>query len=238
MSLSDIFSDAIRYPFSNIVNYLFVGVLALLASLPNIVKAFNIDSSSVTVLSAILAIFFSIVLSGYCVTVIRMGIENSNDIPEIKLVDNLIDGIKVFIISLIYYIIPLMVILIFALMAGVIGAGLGALVAALGIFLIVAIILFVLFGIFEVVAIARFAKTGELSDALSIGEVIEDAKRIGIINIIAFILISMVIIAVAYIVSTILCIIPVIGAILSSLIVSGFVVLFYNKALGLLYSQY
>ena len=238
MNLSDIFSDAVRYPFSNIVNYLFVGVLALLASLPNIIKAFNMDSSAVSAVAAILAVFFSIVLSGYCVTVIKKGIENSDEIPEINVFGNLIDGIKVFIISIVYYIIPLVVVLIFAVMTGAIGAGLGVLVAALGVFLIVAILLFILFGIFEVVAIARFAKTGELSDALNIGAVIEDAKRIGIINIIAFILISIVIVAVAYIVGTIICLVPFIGAILSSLIVGGFVVLFYNKALGLLYSQY
>ena len=238
MNLSDIFSDAVSYPFSNIVNYLFVGVLALLASLPNIIKAFNMDSSAVSAVAAILAVFFSIVLSGYCVTVIKKGIENSDEIPEINVFGNLIDGIKVFIISIVYYIIPLVVVLIFAVMTGAIGAGLGVLVAALGVFLIVAILLFILFGIFEVVAIARFAKTGELSDALNIGAVIEDAKRIGIINIIAFILISIVIVAVAYIVGTIICLVPFIGAILSSLIVGGFVVLFYNKALGLLYSQY
>lgn len=237
MNITEIISDAIRYPFSDITKFLMVGVLVVLAGLSSVTTTWGIDNSIIGLIVAIISIIFALVLSGFSVDVIKKGIQNSDEIPNIDLMRNLINGIKVLIISIVYYIIPLIIILILAVITGAIGAGLDQIVAAMGVTAIIAIIIFILFAIFEIVAIARFAETEDLGAALSIGEVIGDAQKIGIFKIIAFIIIALIIIFLAVVISSILAIIPFIGILITMIVIGGFVVLFYNKGIGLLYAD-
>lgn len=237
MTLGEIFSKSIRYPFSDISTLVFVGIFTLLVSLPQIVTSFGIESGAVSALAAIISLIFGIVLSGYAVSVIKKGIDDSEDFPEIDLRANLINGIKALIINIVYFIIPIIIALILAVITGSIGVGLNNAVAALGIFAVLVIILFIVFSILEMVAMARFADTGSLDEALKIGAVIDDIKRIGILNIIAFLIIAFIIVFVAIIVGSLINLIPYIGIIITSVIVMAFVVLFYYKALGLLYAD-
>lgn len=237
MSLGEIFSDAIKYPFSDLTKFLMVGILALLAGLSSIVTAFAIDNSAITALSTIIGLIFAIILAGYCVDVIKKGIENSDEIPAIDLMKNFVNGIKSLIIGIVYFIIPIIIVLILAVITGAIGAGLDELLAALGIIGIIAIIIFILFAIFEIIALARFADTGDLGAALSIGEVFEDVKKIGFAKIIGFIILALLIIIIAGIISSVLSLIPYIGILIATLLVGAFVALFYYKALGLLYAE-
>lgn len=237
MTLGEIFSKSIRYPFSDISTLVFVGIFTLLVSLPQIVTSFGIESGAVSALAAIISLIFGIVLSGYAVSVIKKGIDDSEDFPEIDLRANLINGIKALIINIVYFIIPIIIALILAVITGSIGVGLNNAVAALGIFAVLVIILFIVFSILEMVAMARFADTDSLDEALKIGAVIDDIKRIGILNIIAFLIIAFIIVFVAIIVGSLINLIPYIGIIITSVIVMAFVVLFYYKALGLLYAD-
>ena len=150
--------------------------------------------------------------------------------------NNLIDGIKSLIISIVYFIIPIIITVILAVITGAIGAGLNQLIAGLGVFAVIAVIVFIFFAIFEIVALARFADTGELGEALNIGEVIEDVKKIGIGKIILFAIVSVIIIIVASLLVSFLGIIPFIGFLIAQLIIGAFITLFYSRAIGLLYA--
>ncbi|WP_406534105.1 DUF4013 domain-containing protein [Methanobrevibacter sp.] len=237
MSLGEIFSDAIKYPFSDITNFLIVGVLALLASLTSIITSFGIENSIVAILAAIIAFIFTLVLSGYSVDVIKKGIESSNDFPDIDLKENLLNGVKALIIGIVYMIIPCIIAFILMAIFGVVGAGIDHVVGSLGLASIIIIIIFILFAIFEVIALARFANTKELGDALNIGEVIEDVKRIGILKIIAFVIVLILIAMIAAILVSLFAFIPYIGVIIVTLLAGAFMTLFANKALGLLYAD-
>ena len=237
MSLTEIISDSIKYPFSDITKFLMVGVLVVLAGLSSVVTLFAPDNTALITISGIIGIIFALILSGYCVDVIKKGIEYSDEIPDIDLMRNLVNGIKTFIIGIVYFIIPIIIVVILAMITGVIGAGLDQVVAALGVTAIIAIIVFILFAIFELVALARFADTEELGAALDIGAVFEDVKKIGLLKIIAFVILAFIIIVIAMIISSILAVIPYIGLILSLLIMGAFIALFYYKALGLLYAE-
>lgn len=237
ISLSDIFSDALKYPFSDITKFLIVGVIALLAGFSSVVNNFQINNTAVSLFAAIVALVFALILSGYGVSVIRRGIQHSDEIPDVDLKENLITGIKALIIQIIYFLIPLVITFILMLITGTIGAGLDHVAAGLGIGAVIAVIFFIAFAIFETVAIARFAKTDEIGEALNLGEVIEDVKKIGILQILAFVIIAFFIIFLAFIIAGIIGVIPYIGIVIGTLLAGGFVVLFYNKALGLLYSQ-
>lgn len=237
MSLGEILSDAIRYPFSDITKFLIVGILALLAGITSVLYPTGSDGSVIFILLAIISLVFAFIISGYGVAVIRNTIKNSDEIPGIDPVANIIDGIKVAIIGIVYYIIPLILVVIISFALGLIGAGLNQVSAVVIIASIIGIILFVLFSIFEIVAVARFADKGELGAALSIGEVIEDAKRVGILNIILFTIVAVILILILLLIAGVLALIPIIGIIVGVIILGGFMILFYNRGIGLLYAS-
>lgn len=237
MSLGEIFSDALKYPFSDITNFLIVGILALLASLSSVMASFGFQEGAIALIASIIGLIFTLILSGYGIDVIKKGIEGSNAFPDIDLKGNLIDGIKALIIGIVYMIIPTIIAIVLMLVFGVLGAGLDHVFASLGIASIIIIILFILFGIFEMVALAKFADTRDLGAALNIGGVIEDAKKIGILKIIAFVIVVMIIAIVATLIISLFAVIPYIGIIIATLVLGAFAVLFANRALGLLYAD-
>ncbi|WP_458402608.1 DUF4013 domain-containing protein [Methanobrevibacter sp.] len=237
MNVVDIISDSIRYPFSDITKFLIVAVIALLAGLSSLSEPLGINNFFLVMIFAIISIIFSLILSGYGLDVIRNGIVGSDEIPAVDFMKNLIDGIKVLIISLVYFLIPIIISLIVFMFFGVIGTGLNHIGAATIVAVVIAVIAFIAFAIFEIIAIARFAKTGEFGDAFALGEVIEDVRRIGIGNIILFLIIFFVIAIIVLIVSVFIALIPFIGIVIAQLLVGGFIELFYNRGIGLLYSQ-
>lgn len=237
MNVVEIISDSIRYPFSDITKFLIVAVIALLAGLSSLSEPLGINNFFLVMIFAIISIIFSLILSGYGLDIIRNGIVGSDEIPAVDFMKNLIEGIKVLIISLVYFLIPIIISLIVFMFFGVIGTGLNHIGAATIVAVVIAVIAFIAFAIFEIIAIARFAKTGEFGDAFALGEVIEDVRRIGIGNIILFLIIFFVIAIIVLIVSVFIALIPFIGIAIAQLLVGGFIELFYNRGIGLLYSQ-
>jgi hypothetical protein len=83
----------------------------------------------------------------------------------------------------------------------------------------------------------RLAKTDNLGDALAIGEAIGDISRVGVGKLIATVLVVFVILViVAFIIGLITSMSDIIGSILLG-IFSVYFVFFYNRAIGLLYSD-
>ena len=238
MSLTEIISNAISYPFSDIGKFIMVGILVLLAGLSSFIAPFGIQNNSILALIILLiALIFAIVLSGYNVDVIKNGIDNSDEIPSIDFMKNFVNGLKTLVIGIVYFIIPIIIMLVLGMITGAIGAGLDHLAEAMGVTFIIAAIIFILFAIFEIVALARFADTGELGAALSIGEVVEDAKRVGIFKIIGFLIVAFIIALVATFLSSLLAIIPFIGLIIAVIVLGAFVTLFIYRGFGLLYAD-
>ena len=237
MSLGEILSDAVSYPFSDMKKSLIVGILALLAVISNIFSPFISGNSALLIILVIIGIIFAVMLSGYGVAVIRNAIRHSDEIPGIDPVTNLVDGIKVAIIGIVYYIIPIILAVIIGVALGILGAGLHQLDVMGLIGSLIGIIIFVLFTVFEIVAVARFADTGSLGAALSIGSVIEDAKKVGILNIILFAIVAVILIVVLSLIVGVLALIPVIGIIIGLIIFGGFLTLFYYRGIGLLYAS-
>jgi hypothetical protein len=236
MGLGGILSDSVVYPFSDITKFLIVGVIALFSGLSALFGNWGVNNFILVTLAGILGLIFTLILAGYGVRVTKYAINSSNEIPDLDLQNNLIDGIKSLIIAIVYFIIPIIITIIFAIITGAISAGFNQMMAGLGVFLVIVVIVFIFFAIFEMVALARFADTGELGEALNIGEVIEDVKRIGVGQIILFAIASVIILIVASLLVSVLGFIPFIGIIIAQLIIGAFTTLFYSRGIGLLYA--
>lgn len=183
---------------------------------------------------------FSIILicyAGYSVNVTKRGIDNSNDIPSYDFKNNLIDGLKLFVVFLVYFIIPTIITLALLIVFGLIGAGFRQILGSLGIWAVIAVIIFVIFGIFGVVGQARYAISRSIGDAINIWEVVEDVKRIGILKIILFLIVEYILLIVYVLILGVVTVVPTIGTMIADVIFGGFLVLFINYGVGLLYSE-
>lgn len=246
MDIGEIISEAIRYPIGDMDNIKYPLIVFGLLAIPMLLMMISgtlLENSPLTGIFGLLLIIgliaFILIAPGYLLSVIQEGIERSGLIPSIEIGKNIINTIKLFVISFVYNIIP--AIIIFILFYIVVGTSSSPFDSgfAVGILIvtIIGIILGILFGVLLTVATLRFAKTDSMSEALSFSEVFEEAKTIGIGKIIAFIIVMGVISAVISLVGSLISIIPIIGVCITILVIYTFIGLFESYAVGLLYSD-
>ena len=237
MGIGDIIGDAIAYPFSNIkalVLYAILGIIAGLiggAALLSIAASFTSKGlagfafSGLSIVGIIILILVIFLIEGYALDIVKFGIERRSDSPGIDFGRQVSNAIKLIIVSVVYYVVPAIIIFI------------------LGLFLrdwiltIISLILLIVFTLANFMAKCRLAKTDNLGDALAIGEAIGDISRVGFGKIIATVLVIVIILViVAFIIGLISNANATIGNILLG-IFSVYFVFFYNRAIGLLYSD-
>ena len=237
MGVGDIIGDALGYPFSNIKALVLYAVLAIIAgiiggaSLLTIAASFSTKGfagfafSGLSIVGIIVFILVLFLIEGYGLDIIKYGIERRADSPGIDIGRQITNAIKLIVVSIVYYVIPAIIILV------------------LGLFLrdwiltIISIILVIVFALANFMAKCRLAKTDSLGDALAIGEAIGDISRVGFGKIIAtVIVIFIILLIIAVIIAFITNMNNTIGSILLG-IFSVYFVFFYNRAIGLLYSE-
>jgi hypothetical protein len=237
MGVGDIIGDALSYPFSNIkalVLYAVLGIIAGIiggASVLSIATALSTKGlagyafSGLSIVGIIVFILVLFLIEGYGLDIIKYGIERRADSPGIDFGRQVSNAFKLIIVSIVYYIVPAIIIIV------------------LGLFLrdwiltIISIILVIVFALANFMAKCRLAKTDSLGDALAIGEAIGDISRVGIGKLIAtVVVIAIILVIVAIVIALITSWNNYIGAILLG-IFSVYFVFFYNRAIGLLYSD-
>ena len=127
MEISDIISSSFKYPFNNGSDFLKVSALFLLLVIPAIFSVLMVlsKSSSLMIVSTIIMficyIIFALIGGGYFLSVIKEGIDQSGLIPEYDFAKNIVDSIKVWVLGVIFSLIP--GIIIFILAFAVVGIG-------------------------------------------------------------------------------------------------------------------
>jgi hypothetical protein len=149
-----------------------------------------------------------------------------------------IDGIKLFIIQLIYAI-PVLIVAVIFIGTGVIlamGGSPGAALAAIGtiaVGVILTLIVAIIVGLFEATGVVRFARMGQMGEAFNFNAILAQIGKIGWGS---YILSLIVVCIVAFIIAMILSIIPVIGGLLM-LIVAPALAIFVARYITLLYDS-
>ena len=237
MNIGEIIGDALVYPFNNIkalVIYVILGIIASIiggAAVISLAAAFSstgLGGAAFTGLSIVGLIVFILVMfliSGYTLDVIKYGIERRDDGPSIDIARQISNAIKLVIVDIVYFIIPIIIAFV------------------LGLFLrdwlliLISIILFIVFALANFMAKCRLAKSDDLGDALAIGEAIGDISKVGLGSIIGtIIVIAIILIVVSFIIALISGWNNTVGNILLG-IFSVYFLFFYNRAIGLLYSK-
>ena len=239
MEIGEIISDAAMYPINNVKALLIYVVLGIVAFLALIITGVGLIGAGeatgllsgglgiLGIVGIIIAIAIFALIAGYMLDVIKIAINREDNAPEIDPVRQIINGIKLLILSVIYMIIPIIVMAILS--------AINETLALLG--LILGFILLIVFAILLVIAQCRFAKTESLGDALNFGEVINDIKEIGIVKVIAVLIIVAVIGFILNLIgSGIGQVSEIVGSILTSLF-TLYCAFLQNRAYGLLYSD-
>jgi hypothetical protein len=243
MELGEIIKDAVKYPTSNIkalllylVLGLLIGVVEVLTGITSITKlSLNFDSGIVLgIIGVIIVIAIALLMLGFSLDVIKFAIKRSADAPEIDLARQISNGLKYIIISIVYMIIPIIIIV-------VLGAIFQHWIAT-----ILGLIVAIIFAFALTMAVCRLSKTDNLGSALDIRGVIADLKAIGIgkviITIIAATIVGFIIVFILTIILTIILnfapadlITPVVSIVAA--ILDAWLLFYENRVMGLLYSD-
>ncbi len=237
MSIGDIMSDALVYPFQNIkafVLYIVLGIVAAIIGGSTILDLVAAASSKglsgyvltgVGIVGVIVSLLILFLIEGYALDIVKFGIERRAEGPGIDFGRQVSNAIKLIVVDIVYYIVPCIIIFV------------------LGLFLknwiltIISLILIIVFALANFMARCRLAQTDNLAEALAIGEAIGDISRVGIGRILAtVILVILVAFIIVLIVGAIYSLNDIIGSIILGL-ASVYIVFFYHRAIGLLYSE-
>ncbi|WP_405322977.1 DUF4013 domain-containing protein [Methanobrevibacter sp.] len=236
MEITEIIGDALVYPLNNVkslILYVIIGAITgILGGASLIAMATQVSGNNVVAaggfgfIGILVMIIGSLLISGYGLDIVKYGIERRDDGPGIDIVRQVLNAIKLIVVSFVYYIIPAIVAwLLFTLL------GKGILT------LIIVAIMYIVFAFAQFMAVCRLAKYDSLGEALSIGEAIGDISKVGmlkvLITVIAVFIIGFII---AFICALIYNYHNIIGGLLLG-IFGVYAIFFYNRAIGLLYSE-
>ncbi|HOK72223.1 MAG TPA: DUF4013 domain-containing protein [Methanothermobacter sp.] len=150
MNVGEIVGEALDYPGSNLKKVLTLGILIIISFL-------------------IIPIFL---VYGYILRVIKATVAGFDELPDFdEWGDMLIDGLKVFVVAIVYMIIPVII-----LIASYFLAMSNPIVALIGI--VIGGILAIIFGLLLAIAIAHMAFNDSLGAAFSIGEILNVISEI------------------------------------------------------------
>lgn len=236
MDVTEIIGDAIVYPAKNIrslIIYVIIGIVtALLGGLSLLGMMASASGNNVLAagglgfIAILIFILGSLLISGYGLDIVKYGIERREDGPGIDLVRQIVNAIKVVIVSIVYYIIPAIA---SWLLLTFLGNGF--------LTILIVFVIGVVFAFAQFMAVCRLAKTESLGDALAIGEAIGDISRVGMLKVLVTVIAVFVIgFIIAFVFGWISQANSTIGGILLG-IFGVYFVFFYNRAIGLLYSD-
>lgn len=218
MNILEIMKTSLIYPTNDLKTYLIFGVICFLASISSIVKVLTPNYAAVAI-AGIITIIFAIIMLGYNLNVTKAGIKKSEELPGLDLKNQFILGIKAIIVSLIYYIIPIIITIILAFVMNIPNrmmelittvltqspnitrsviesAATTDFFVALGLFSIIVTILFIIFTFFALMGSCRLANTDSIKTAVNFKEAFADLKAIGILKIIGFVILLVIILAI------------------------------------------
>lgn len=236
MEISDIISDAIVHPFHNIKALVLFAVLGIIAGLVGGGTVLCIAMSNASgnpygvggsaIIGVIILILICLLISGYTIDIIKFGIERRDDSPGIDIARQVSNAVKLVIVDLVYNLIPLII-------AGLLLALLGRGILTILIIIIIAIV----FNLATVMAKCRLANSDSLGNALAIGEAIGDISKVGIVKILLTTLLILVIVfIVSLLIAGVMNVNDIVGGILFG-IFYVYLLFFYNRSIGLLYSD-
>ena len=258
-SITDCIVEGLKYPFNDIKKLLGFGVLcALMSALSTFIGIKSNNSISQIPFTqlpagdiylvaglAILSFIVTLFIWGYQYDIIKFSIDNKSDLPGFSdILGMFIKGIKYFIVTLAYIIIPIIVFIV-----GIILAGNSTAAAAVTLILVA---LLVIAYFFLIMALNNMIAHDDIRKAFDFRQITDNISNLGwgkYIGIILFTLIVMMIISVTvgFVMSIIglgfeiainqVTVVSVVIAIIEGLFIDSYMGLFFNRVCGSVYRE-
>lgn len=241
MDVGKIISNSFRYPFRNIKKLPILFILFILAAFIPIGIIF--DNRYVMIFGAFAFFVFILIVPGYLLSFVQIGLNESSMFPSLNFADNIYNTIRLLVLRIVYMIVPALIFFIALSILGISSIDMlnnlnigGFLLSVILIFLIV-LIVYILFEILLFFAKARLAYLNSLTEALKMHKVVGDIKKIGVFNIVKWLIFMGVLLIIASFVSSWVMMIPYVGFLVYIGIVIPILESIGNYSLGLLYSN-
>lgn len=112
MELKEIFKDSIHYPLSDWKKFLILGIIFVLSDIPSLFTSLNVNNDTLIFFSAIIGFIIGLVINGYLFRIIVSSLEDEKRLPEFDNLKGLFeDGLKVFVVSVIYFLPVILVVM-------------------------------------------------------------------------------------------------------------------------------
>lgn len=254
MEFGNIISNSFKYPFKDLKNLGFVCLLfVLLLILP---VGIFINNSITMIIGAVCLLIFILITPGYQILIIKSGVNQSGNIPSIKVGRSIINTFKLLILHICYVAIPSIIAVVILLFAtGLLNYPMAIFDSisdlnfnftfelifgffnAIWITFIVTYIVRLIFSLISYIAKARLANSNSLVESLKIHKVLSDIKKIGFLKFIGWCIVMGILLAIIAMVASFVVFIPYAGIIIYLCVVVPIIYLIYNYSLGLLYSD-
>lgn len=235
MEITEIIQDALSYPIHNIkafIVYMILGIIlgiAIAGTVGAIYASTAINNALAAlgsgIIGVVIALFIAFIITGYELDIVKYGIDRNDGAPGIDIVRQFINGVKLFAVEIVYFIIPIIITAILAI------------IFQHWVSVLIAIILGIVFGLAAFMAQCRLAKTEDIGYALSIMDAIDDISRVGFVKLLLVLIILFLIAFILYYIGGLISQWnPTVGGIIIG-IVGVYITFFSARAAGLLYSD-
>lgn len=246
MDIGDIVKNSLGYPLSNTKNFLILGLLILLAELYSISLSLGVKNVFL-VLLIVLTFIISIFREGYNLRILGSSIGGSDVVPDFGNWKRMfIDGIKLFIVTMIYIIPLILILFVVGMFMGIYAASSGGSYGSFGImFMVILAIVGLYIIIVYPVLLMAFANMAyndnNMSYALKFGEIQSKISDLGLGSYVGWYIVTGIIYAVLLVIgfglSSVFGLVHVkfIGLIINAIIVTPFATLFLMRSTSLMY---
>lgn len=241
VNVGSIVSNSLKYPFRNIKKLPILFVLFVMVAIMPIGMLY--DNKYVIILGVIAFFLFILLVPGYLFSIVKIGLNESAMFPSLSFGKTIYDTIRVLVLRIVYMIVPALVFFIVLSTLGSSSVGLlldlkiGSFLITLGLTFILILITYLIFEFLLFFAKARLAYLNSLSEALKMHKVVEDIRKIGIVNIIKWVILMVILMIAVSFISSAVMVIPYVGFLIYIGIVIPILESIGNYSLGLLYSN-
>lgn len=241
MDVGKIIVSSFRYPFRNIAKLPILFVLFVLMAIIPIAKL--LDNTYLMIFGVVAFFIFILIVPGYLVSIIKTGSIGSDMLPSYNLKNNILDSIRVLCLRIVYMIVPACVF--FIVMSTLGSASIDLLynlqihtfLATIGLIILLVLGIWIIFEVLLFFAKARLAYFNSFSEAVKINRVVGDIRKIGIFNIIKWMVLMVIVMTIISFITSFVLSIPYVGFLIYIGVVIPFMESVANYSLGLLYSN-
>ncbi|MBQ6627276.1 MAG: DUF4013 domain-containing protein [Methanobrevibacter sp.] len=241
MEIGKIVSSSLKYPFRNIKKLPILFILFILAAIVPI--GLVSDNRYITILGVIAFFLFILIVPGYMFSMVNLGLNESAMFPSVSFGKDIYNTIRLLVLRIVYMLVPTAIFLIVLHAVGISSVdmlhdfNIHGFFLSLALILILVLIAYIVFEVLLFFAKARLAYLDSLTEALKMHKVVGDIKKIGVFNIVKWLIFMGILMVVASVVSSWVMMIPYVGFLVYIGIVIPILESIGNYSLGLLYSN-